>query len=120
MKMKSFKSFTEYEQWADSFDGCWEYEDIPCIINDGWKIAADMMIECKSHKTALRRFAKTFNPISDAVATWTEGMKESCETGCFHDAEQSYPEGGTYSWGVEEVSDNLWYVYLNISGSYAE
>ena len=37
----------------------------------------------------------------------------------FHEKEMSFPQGGTYSWGVEEVDEGRWYIFLNISGIYA-
>ncbi len=59
-------------------------------------------------------------------------MKESCESGCFKDVTGWHPawttnpkeieevsKYGTFSWGVEETDEGLWYVFLNISGGYA-
>ena len=89
------------------------------MIYDGWKVAADLFTECKSFKTALRRFEKAFGEVNAEVHTWVECMKECCESGYFHECENGYPNGGAYSWGVEETSEGYWYVFLNISGAYA-
>lgn len=132
MKFKKFASFDEYEAWFDSFENASDVEQIPCMIDDGWKIAIDMMTECKSWKTAVRRFGKTFCNVSEDVDAWIEGMEESCSNGCFKDLTGWIMAGcndpreisnqakyGTYNWSVEEVSEGLWYIYLNISGGYA-
>lgn len=128
--MKLFKSFEEYERWAETFENCSDYEEIPTAIDDGWKISVDMFTECKSWKTALRRFSKTFAPVSDGVAEWATCIRESCENGCFSDVcrpawtndpeeVKKFLKGGAYSWGVEETMPGYWYIYLNISGVYA-
>lgn len=130
--MKKFSSQEEYERWTDTFENASDYQEIPCVIDDGWKISADMFTECKSYKTALRRFAKAFKEVHNDIAGWVECMRESCEAGCFQDVNGWRPawsndpeevkelaKKGTYSWGVEETSDGYWYVFLNISGTYA-
>jgi len=135
-KVKSFKSYEDYESWTDSLDNCSEYSEIPVVIDDGWKVAVDMFTECKSFKTAIRRFANTFAEV-EAVKEWAEGMQESCESGYFGDTTGwqcsfSYDEeenkrlnrelaqkSGFYSWGVEEVDESRWYIFLNVAGIYA-
>lgn len=128
--MKKFNSFEEYERWTERFENASDYEMIPCAIDDGWKISLDMFTECKSYKTALKRFAKAFDEIekSAGIETWVEGMKESCENGYFADKltywdkeeeRRRAKEFGTYAWGVEQIDERLWYVFLNITGAYA-
>lgn len=132
MKMKKFASQVEYEAWIETFEECSEYQDIPVLIDEGWKISADMFTECKSYKTALRRFEKTFSSVPE-IAEWIEGIRESCENGCFEDTTgwkpawtndpeeiKEFAKSGTYSWGVEETSEGCWYIFLNISGKYAD
>lgn len=125
--MKSFKSYEEYEAWTEQFTDCYQYEDIPVLIDDGWKRAIDMMTECKSWKTALRRFEKTFGSVPE-VSDWIPFLRESAECGCFSDRLSYYDkeyerkmviESGSYSYGIEEVSEGTWYIYLNLSGAYA-
>ena len=131
-KTKIFHSQEEYDRWTESFESPSDYQEIPSVIDDGWKISADMFTECKSWKTALKRFEKAFVPVNSEISGWVECMKESCENGFFSDltgwkpAWTSDPEEveewakeGTYSWGVEETSEGYWYIFLNISGSYA-
>ena len=114
-----FKDYEAYETWTEQFENCSDYEQIPTVIDDGWKVAADMFTECKSFKTALRRFEKQFGEVNSEIKAWVEGMRETCEAGMFSEKENSYPQGGAYSWGVEEVQDGYWYIFLNISGIYA-
>lgn len=127
-----FKDFEGYEAWTEQFEECSEYEQIPTVIWDGWKMAADMFTECKSFKTALRRFEKAFGNVNSEVKGWVECMKESCENGYFKDVTGCHPawtsdpdevkeflKDGAYSWGVEETYEGYWYIYLNISGTYA-
>lgn len=128
-KTKIFQSVEEWEQWSEN---CFDSQDVPILIDDGWKIAADMFTECKSWKTALKHFEKAFAGINDDVTDWIETINESCENGCFEDTTGWKPawtndpkeiaeiqKGGAYAWGVEEMSDGYWYIYLNISGVYA-
>lgn len=130
--MKKFSSYAEYESWTDTFENPSDYEEIPVAIDDGWKISIDMFTACKSYKTALRRFEKTFREIGGDIAGWVECMRESCEGGCFKDTTgwrpawsndpeeiKAHSKNGTYSWGVEETSEGYWYLFLNISGVYA-
>mgnify|MGYP002623456681 CR=1 FL=1 len=114
-----FNSMDAYEAWTEKFENASDYEMIPTAIDDGWKVAVDMFTECKSYKTALRRFEKAFENVNSEINEWFECMRECCESGYFKEIENSYPEGGTYSWGVEETMEGYWYIYLNISGSYA-
>lgn len=129
--MKKFERYEEYESWTEQFENTSDYQGYPVLIDDGWKIAADMFAECKSWKTALRRFSKEFSVIPE-ISEWLEGIKESCENGCFESVNGWHPawtnnpeevkkiaENGIYSYGIEEVSEGYWYIFLNISGSYA-
>lgn len=130
--MKQFASFEEYEMWTEQFEDASDYQEIPCIIDDGWKVSADMFTACKSYKTALRRFEKAFKGVNGEISGWVECMTESCEGGCFKDVDgwrpawtndpaeaSEFAKNGMYSWGVEETMEGYWYVYLNISGIYA-
>lgn len=130
--MKKFSSYDEYEQWTETFENASDYEEIPVSIDDGWKVSVDMFTACKSYKTALRRFEKTFKEVHSDISAWVECMRESCENGCFKDVDgwkpawsnnpeeiKEFSKGGTYSWGVEETAEGYWYIYLNISGVYA-
>lgn len=129
MKAKKFSSFSEYESWTDTFDNASDYQEIPTIVDDGWKVAADMFIECKRASTAIKRFISTFSEHFPDVKDWGEGMIESCGNGYFKDNSNGYQsaeenrriakEFGSFSWGVEEVMEGCWYIFLNVSGGYA-
>lgn len=126
-----FRNFEAFENWILQFENCYEWEQIPTAIDDGFKISMDLFTECKSWKTVLRRFEKAFGQISSEVHTWVEGIQESCENGFFSDAVpysawtndseevKEFLKRGAYSWALEEVREGYWYVYLNISGIYA-
>ena len=124
MKTKKFTSQEAYEAWAESTEG---YEMIPAVVDNGWKINADMETECKSWKTALRRFAKAFAGIQ-AIEEWLPGVQECCESGTFEhtstwgmtpEEAREDTKYGSYAWGIENIYDDLWYVYLVVSGGYA-
>lgn len=129
-KAKIFDSWDAYEAWADSFEGCYEYQTIPSaiVVDNGYRI--DLMVECKGYKTAIRRFRKAFENISPSISDWCETMTESCENGYWSDSVKpswfhtkkeysDYIRNGFYAWGVEQIDDGLWYVYLNASGCHA-
>lgn len=125
-----FNSLDAYETWIEQFENCSDYEEIPVAIDDGWKIAVDLFTDCKSWKTALRRFEKAFGDYSEDIKGWIECMRESVESGYTSDSlkpgwnateeeRQDLYKKGSYSWGVEEQDDGYWYIFLNISGVYA-
>lgn len=109
MKVKEFKSFDEYENYVESDS----YNELtPTIVIDENYCAIDFITYCKSWKTAIRRAMKIFIKYED-VYNWLDGMKESCENNCFID--RSVYDGkytGDYTFGVEEVSDGVFYIYL--------
>lgn len=109
MEVKEFKSFDEYKNYveSDSYN-----ELVPTIIIDENYCAIDFTTYCKSWKTAIRRAMKIFSKYED-VYNWLVGMKESCENNCFND--RSVYDGkytGDFTFGVEEVSDGVFYIYL--------
>ena len=131
-KTMQFRSYAEYETWAERFDEYSEYEDVPVFVDNGWEMTMDIFTECKSWKVALRRFVKAFSHIDGQVSGWIEGIKESCECGCFEDKEGWRPawtydpkeieeiaKDGIYAWEVEQIDDGRWYIFLKISGCYA-
>lgn len=127
-KLIRFSNIDDYFEWTDRFENAFEYQEIPVVIDDGWKISMDLITYCKSYKTAIRRFAKAFMDVEQAEG-WFEGIRETCDNGCFEDLngwkvwgedERETRKRGCYSWGVEEVDDGCWYVFLNISGCYAD
>ena len=120
--MKVFKSFEEFEAWADYND-----ESVPVLIDDGWNRSMDMTTECKSWKVALRRFAKEFKTVPE-VTEWIPGIREGAEGGFFSDSLTYYDKDyeyeinrkhGSYSYGIEKIDDGRWYIFLNLSGVYA-
>ena len=130
-RMKKFTSIEDYEKWTEGFENASDYEEIPVMIDTGFEISVDMFTTCKSYKTALKRFEKTFGGSNKSISEWIESIKESCENGYFKDLDgwkpawlkkpeeiEEYRKSGTYSWGVENVSENCWYIFLNISGGY--
>lgn len=132
MKAKCFNSFEAYEKWTGQFENASDYQEIPVVIDDGWKVSLDLFTECKSWKTALKRFAKIFSGVNSEIPDWIECIRESCESGYFRETTgwmpawtedpekiKEWSKRGTYSWGIEETGDHYWYIYLNISGVYA-
>ena len=126
-KLKIFNDFESYDTWTEQFDD-FEYCYTPCLIDDGWKISMDVFTDCKSWKTALNRFRKAFGDYSEDIKAWIDGMYESCENGymhdeCYYSTNESDKElckkYGSYGWAVEQVDEERFYIFLNISGEYA-
>ena len=119
-----FKSYDEYEAWTESFEEIADYEFYPVAIDDGNKVALDMFTECKSWKTALRRFAKAMENASEDAAVnenikgWIECMREAAESGCFKMYLNEGKEYGGYSYEIEDEGEGLWYIFLNLSGEH--
>lgn len=114
-----FNSQEAYENWMEQFDSYADFESIPTVVDDGWKISADLMVECKSYKTALRRFEKAFKDVPD-IAEFYECLADSCDSKCFFAKEgyMSEQQYGALSYGVEQIDENRWYIYVNLSGGY--
>lgn len=114
-----FNSQESYENWMEQFDSYADFESIPTVVDDGWKISADLMVECKSYKTALKRFEKAFKDVPD-IADFYEYLADSCDLKCFsaNEGYMSERQYGALSYGVEQIDENRWYIYVNLSGGY--
>lgn len=115
MKRYDFNSF---EEFSDA-EVAGEWEALTVLAENGW-IKADLMTECKSWKTALRRFFKALNPNGDEeFSGWYECMTESAENGYFKGNDFTMADGSrnqcpSYAWEIEEMNDGEWYIFLNI------
>lgn len=128
--VREFISYDEYFEWTEQFENCRDYQLLPAIIDDGFKISCDMLTECASINTVMNRFEKAFSYKAE-LKEWFETMRESFESGHYENIKGCYPtwttdrkeiqkflEDGMYSFGIEQIDDNLWYVFLNVSGIY--
>lgn len=115
MKRYDFNSF---EEFSDA-EVAGEWEALTVVTENGW-IKADLMTECKSWKTALRRFFKALDPDSaEEFEGWYECMRESAESGYFKMNDSRMADGSrnpymSYAWEIEEMNDGEWYIFLNI------
>lgn len=106
MKVKEFKTMEEFEKYFES--DCYN-ELVPTVITENGYYKVDFTTYCKSWKTAIRRAKKAFSEYVDIVV-WLDGIEESCSHGCFNCAEKN--DGG-WLFGVEEVPDGVWYIYMS-------
>ena len=107
--MKKLRRFEDYESYDKFVESCGsDYEEIPMLIVVGNEIKADLMTECKSWKTALKRFDKVFMGLDEDLDGFLgEGFYESVESG--------YPSAAdpkNYAYGIEEVNEGRWYIYV--------
>jgi len=112
MKRNDFTSFDEFENSNTSGN----METVTVIKENEW-FKVDLMTECKSYKTALNRF---FNMLSDIplLMEWKNEMIESCENGYFKCNDMMMSDGTyntepCFAWEVEQLDDNLFYIFLN-------
>ena len=127
-KVKVFNNTNEFLDWTEKFDDCYEYQFIPTIVVDQKKgyVCADLTTTCKSWKTALRRFRKAFETF-DGIISWCDGLYETLEwewnEGNFkttHEfCEKERDGNSSFSYGIEEVSNGIWYIFLNLRGVYS-
>ena len=124
VKLREFTS-GEYDEYTEKYeaehDGEREYlEDTVDIIRDasqfGTRFAADMQTSCKKAATAVKRFFSAIDPEKyPALASWKDGILEAIQSGTFSERETyngMFTNG--YSWGVEALDDDRFYVYLNL------
>lgn len=110
--------FNGFEEFSDA-EVAGEWEALTVVTENGW-IKADLMTECKSWKTALRRFFKALDPDSaEEFEGWYECMRESAENGYFKGNDFTMADGSrnpytSYVWEIEEMNDGEWYIFLNI------
>lgn len=115
MKTFYFDNFDDFEESGVAG----EYEVTAIVKKDHCNnLCADLMTECKSWKTAIRRFFKSLTDYPEFNG-WQDGILESCENRYFSDKE-TYFEGGKsvyckggYFWEVENY-DDCWYICLNV------
>lgn len=120
MKVKTFKSYDDYAVWSESFENASDCEEFPTYIedNNNCKIAADMIVYCKKATTAVKRFAKQFEKFP-LVKSWAmDSILECVNGGMFKDT--YIYDVHMYSWGVEEIDDGMFYIYLTLRGAYTE
>ena len=109
---RTFKNFDEYESYYENHEH--RYNDVDIAENE-FTVSADGEFECKSWKTALRRFFKALANDS-RFDDWYEAILESIKNGIWKEVETidgEYFLGG-FHWSVEELDDNLWYIELTV------
>jgi hypothetical protein len=106
MKIRFFDSFAEFEMSGTAGN----YEEVTVVRENGG-IKCDLMTECKSYKTALRRFFKALANVPE-VSGWYEDMKNAADGGCFK-AQDIYHSDPGYFWAIED-HDGAWYIFLNV------
>ena len=118
MKIKryNYNSFEEFENDEAKTDR----EALSVIVENGW-MKSDIVTECKSWKTALRRFWEALDPNNDTPALdgWREGMTEAAENGCFKLNDSRMADGSrnqypSYAYEIEQLDDGLWHIFLNV------
>lgn len=108
---RTFKNFDEYSNYYDEHEH--EMNDVD-IVENKLTISADGEFECKSWKTAIRRFFKAL--AGDDRFDWEESIIEWIKEGVWKDRAEyngKYIIGG-YHWSVESIDEGLWYVELTV------
>lgn len=113
MTRHDYNSFWEFSESCNAG----KYEDVTVIREHGW-IKTDLMTECKSYKTAIRRFFKMLADIPE-IADWEECLVESAENGYFKLNDSMMADGSkntspSYFYEIEETMEGVWYIFLNV------
>lgn len=112
------RDFSSFDAYHDS--GVATRDDLVAVIKeDGW-IKADLSTECKRWKTVVHRF---FSVLPDC-AEWEEAIIESVEYGYWKQNDCIMGDGSRnpypgYSWELEYLDDDLWYIHLNVKENMA-
>jgi TP901 family phage tail tape measure protein len=123
--VREFSSLAEYDAMQEKYqannDGIAEYleETVDIIRNAsrfGTQFQTDLTTSCKKAKTAVERLFSAFDPDKyPALSGWKESILESIGNGYFSDREMyNGMFTGGYSWGVEALGEDRFYVYLNL------
>ena len=123
--VREFSSSAEYDAMQEEYrannGGIAEYpeETVDIIRNAsrfGTQFQTDLTTSCKKAKTAVERLFSAFDPDKyPALSGWKEGILESISNGYFSDKEMyNGMLTGGYSWRVEALDEDRFYVYLNL------
>lgn len=112
MKRNDFNSFEDFHNSGTAGN----YEELTVVHENGW-IKCDLLTECKSWKTALRRFFKMLT--EDIFEGWKECMEEAAENGYFKLDDFIMGDGSKnpfpgYCYEIEAIDENTWYIFLNL------
>jgi hypothetical protein len=109
------------EKFQQENDGALEsIEDTVEIIRQasqfGTSFSTQMETSCKRATTAVQRFFSAIDPDKyPAIASWKDTLLESVQNGYFDDKDvYNGMYTGQYSWGVEAIDENRYYVFLNL------
>ena len=108
------------EKFQQENDGALEsLEDTVEIIRQasefGTSFSTQMETSCKRATTAVQRFFSAIDPNKyPAIASWKDSMLEFVRNGYFDDKDMyNGMYTGQYSWGVETIDEDRYYVFLN-------
>lgn len=81
----------------------------------GTSFSTQMETSCKRATTAVQRFFSAIDPDKyPALAGWKDSILESVQNGYFSEKEMyNGMYTGQYSWGVEAIDEDRYYVFLN-------
>ncbi|MGN1394550.1 MAG: hypothetical protein ACI4V7_11080, partial [Succinivibrionaceae bacterium] len=122
MKLKYFDGLDAYDNYISDSTGGFNSEKIGTnyvhFINETEKVAIDGEVQCKNASTAINRFFDTLgnqfdNLGIDELNGWKESILESIKNGVYSQTNAEGSAPGTYSYGVEQLDNGRWYVYLN-------
>lgn len=108
---RTFRTFDEYSEYYDRHEH--KMNDVD-IVENTLTVCADGEFECKSWKTAIRRFFKAL--AGDDRFDWEESIIEWIKEGVWKDRAEyngKYIIGG-YHWEVENIDENCWYIELTV------
>lgn len=117
---RTFKNFDEYCNFYNEHKH--QMNDVDIVENE-LTISADSEFECKSWKTAIRRFFKAIEGKFDTQGfdeQWlrecieeSDCWQEKCEVYNRETGKNEYVPGG-YHWSVEPTIEGCWYVELTV------
>lgn len=110
--------FSSFAAYHDS--GVAVRDDIVAVVKENSWIKADLSTECKRWKTAVHRF---FSVLPEC-AELEDAIIEAAESGYrkqsdFYMGDSSVNPYPGYSWEVENIGDDLWYIHLNVKENIA-
>lgn len=123
IKLREFtrEEYDEYqEQYENEHDDYEDLYDTVDVIRSaskfGTQFETQMFTSCKRATTAVNRFFSAFDLDKyPQIVGWKEGILEAIQSGVFSESE-TYKgmHTGSYTWGVEELDDERFYVFLNL------
>lgn len=127
MKQYPIRQYTAQEWDSLTDENTYADNTVDIVWADG-KLSMDIMADGKRIVPILRKIEKSLTEAGFAgkdgilagwFGAWADSLTDKAEKKYFlwnYDGKHDMENGNwSYSWGIEQLDDNLWYIFLNLA-----